>query len=114
RLGGPRRLARLDLRGRGAVTSEAGAATPLAVTERFELVSHLTPKGDQPAAIEALVEGLVRKDTHQVLLGITGSGKTFTIANVIARVDRPTLIIAPNKTLAAQLWAEMKDLFPDN
>ena len=96
------------------MTGEAGAATPLAVTERLELVSHLTPKGDQPAAIEALVEGLVRKDTHQVLLGITGSGKTFTIANVIARVDRPTLIIAPNKTLAAQLWAEMKELFPDN
>src|SRR5690606_4773756 len=74
----------------------------------------MSPKGDQPRAIEALVEGLERKDVHQVLLGITGSGKTFTIANVIAAVDRPTLIIAPNKTLAAQLWAEMKDLFPDN
>jgi excinuclease ABC subunit B len=84
------------------------------VTEHFALASHLTPKGDQPQAIEALVRGLERGDEHQVLLGITGSGKTFTIANVIARVDRPTLIIAPNKTLAAQLYGEMKELFPDN
>ncbi len=84
------------------------------MTERFELVSHMSPKGDQPQAIEALVEGLERGDEHQVLLGITGSGKTFTIANTIARVNRPTLIIAPNKTLAAQLWGEMKELFPEN
>jgi excinuclease ABC subunit B len=84
------------------------------VTEHFALASHLTPKGDQPQAIEALVRGLERGDEHQVLLGITGSGKTFTIANVIARVDRSTLIIAPNKTLAAQLYGEMKELFPDN
>ncbi len=84
------------------------------MTEHFALASHLTPKGDQPQAIEALVRGLERGDEHQVLLGITGSGKTFTIANVIARVDRSTLIIAPNKTLAAQLYGEMKELFPDN
>ncbi|MEZ4336215.1 MAG: excinuclease ABC subunit UvrB [Sandaracinaceae bacterium] len=84
------------------------------MTERFELVTHLSPKGDQPAAIDALVRGLEEGDAHQVLLGITGSGKTFTIANAIAKVQRPTLIIAPNKTLAAQLYAEMRDLFPDN
>ncbi|MEQ8457516.1 MAG: excinuclease ABC subunit UvrB [Sandaracinaceae bacterium] len=82
--------------------------------ERFELVTHLSPKGDQPQAIEKLVEGLNAGDAHQVLLGITGSGKTFTMANVIARTQRPTLIIAPNKTLAAQLWGEMKELFPNN
>ncbi len=84
------------------------------MTERFELVSSMTPKGDQPQAIAALVEGLAREDEHQVLLGITGSGKTFTIANVIAETNRPTLIIAPNKTLAAQLYGEMKELFPNN
>ncbi len=84
------------------------------MTERFELVTHLSPKGDQPPAIDALVRGLNEGDRHQVLLGITGSGKTFTIANAIARVQRPTLIIAPNKTLAAQLYAEMRDLFPEN
>ncbi|MFK7989518.1 MAG: excinuclease ABC subunit UvrB [Sandaracinaceae bacterium] len=83
--------------------------------EAFQLVTHMTPKGDQPGAIESLIEGLnVTKDDHQVLLGITGSGKTFTVANVIQRVQRPTLIIAPNKTLAAQLYGEMKELFPDN
>jgi excinuclease ABC subunit B len=84
------------------------------VTETFELVSHLSPKGDQPQAIDALVKGCERDDEHQVLLGITGSGKTFTIANVVERVQRPTLIIAPNKTLAAQLYGEMKELFPHN
>ena len=80
----------------------------------FSLVSGHAPKGDQPAAIEALVKGLRDGEPGQVLLGITGSGKTFTIANVIATVDRPTLIMAPNKTLAAQLYGEMKELFPDN
>ncbi len=84
------------------------------VEERFELVSHLTPKGDQPGAIEGLVRSLGDGDTHQILLGITGSGKTFTVANVIQTVQRPTLIIAPNKTLAAQLYGEMRDLFPNN
>jgi excinuclease ABC subunit B len=74
----------------------------------------MTPKGDQPKAIAELVEGLKQGEKHQTLLGITGSGKTFTVAQVIAEVQRPTLIMAPNKTLAAQLYAEMKELFPDN
>jgi excinuclease ABC subunit B len=81
---------------------------------RFELTSKFSPAGDQPTAIDALVRGLEQNDQHQVLLGITGSGKTFTIANVIDRVQRPTLIMTPNKTLAAQLYSEMKELFPNN
>ncbi|MEM7434621.1 MAG: excinuclease ABC subunit UvrB [Myxococcota bacterium] len=80
----------------------------------LHLVSELEPKGDQPAAIHELREGLARGDQHQVLLGITGSGKTFSIANVIAATARPTLVIAPNKTLAAQLYSEMRELFPEN
>src|SRR5688572_14592810 len=80
----------------------------------FELVTPFKPSGDQPTAIEALVRGLEQGEQHQVLLGITGSGKTFTIANVIERVQRPTLIITPNKTLSAQLYQEMKELFPNN
>ncbi|MBI5598364.1 MAG: excinuclease ABC subunit UvrB [Deltaproteobacteria bacterium] len=80
----------------------------------FRLVTEFTPKGDQPAAIEALTEGLLRGDKSQVLLGVTGSGKTFTAANVIKAMARPALVIAPNKTLAAQLFAEFKDLFPEN
>ena len=80
---------------------------------RFVLRSDFVPRGDQPQAIEALVQGLEQGKRFQTLLGITGSGKTFTVANVIQRYDRPTLIIAPNKTLAAQLYGEMKDLFPD-
>jgi len=80
----------------------------------FKLVSKYKPSGDQPQAIEKLVEGLKRGDDTQTLLGITGSGKTFTIANVIEKVQRPTLIIAHNKTLAAQLYNEFKELFPDN
>jgi excinuclease ABC subunit B len=80
----------------------------------FRLASTFEPRGDQPAAIKALCEGLDKKQTHQVLLGITGSGKTFTVANVIQHYNRPTLIMAPNKTLAAQLYQEMRDLFPDN
>ncbi len=80
----------------------------------FELTTAFEPKGDQPAAIAQLNEGLARGDKHQVLLGITGSGKTFTIANVIAHYGRPTLIMAPNKTLAAQLYGEMRELFPKN
>lgn len=74
----------------------------------------MEPRGDQPAAIEALVRGLANGAQKQVLLGITGSGKTFTIANVIAKTQRPTLIMAPNKTLAAQLYGEMRELFPNN
>jgi excinuclease ABC subunit B len=79
----------------------------------FKLRSDFSPKGDQPEAIQALVDGIGRGERCQTLLGITGSGKTFTIANVILQLGRPTLIIAPNKTLAAQLYAEMRDLFPD-
>jgi excinuclease ABC subunit B len=84
------------------------------MVRELELVTHLRPKGDQPAAISALLEGLSRGERHQVLLGITGSGKTFSIANVIDMTKRPTLIIAPNKTLAAQLYSEMRELFPNN
>ncbi len=80
----------------------------------FQIRSEFSPTGDQPGAIEELTEGVLRGDRHQVLLGVTGSGKTFTIANVIANVGRPTLIIAHNKTLAAQLYGELKELFPEN
>jgi excinuclease ABC subunit B len=80
----------------------------------FRLKSSFEPKGDQPRAIEQLLSGLRQGDKDQVLLGITGSGKTFTIANVIQRSGRPTLILAPNKTLAAQLYGEMRELFPEN
>jgi excinuclease ABC subunit B len=84
------------------------------MTRAFELVSHYQPAGDQPQAIAKLVEGLEAGLAHQTLLGVTGSGKTFTMANVIAKVDRPTLIMAHNKTLAAQLYGEMKEFFPHN
>jgi len=80
----------------------------------FKIHSEFSPKGDQPEAIKELSEGILRGEKYQVLLGVTGSGKTFTIANVIAEVERPTLIIAPNKTLAAQLYGELKELFPEN
>ena len=80
----------------------------------FKLVSDFFPSGDQPKAIDAIVKGLDSGVRHQVLLGVTGSGKTFTMAQVIARVNRPALILAPNKTLAAQLFAEFRELFPDN
>lgn len=81
---------------------------------RFKINSKYLPSGDQPKAIEQLTEGLLRGDDAQTLLGITGSGKTFTIANVIEKFQKPTLIIAHNKTLAAQLYNEFKELFPDN
>src|SRR6185312_13334382 len=84
------------------------------MTDRFQLHSRFQPSGDQPRAIELLVKGLREGERHQTLLGITGSGKTFTIANVIATLNRPALIMAPNKTLAAQLYGEMRELFPDN
>src|SRR5689334_16536186 len=80
----------------------------------FRLVCDFQPQGDQPRAIDQLVNGLQKNRRHQVLLGVTGSGKTFTMANVVARVNKPTLVIAPNKTLAAQLYNEFKSLFPDN
>ena len=81
---------------------------------KFKLTSKYKPTGDQPEAIAQLTEGLRRGDAAQVLLGVTGSGKTFTIANVIANINRPTLILSHNKTLAAQLYDEMKGFFPDN
>ena len=84
------------------------------MSEAFALVSEYAPTGDQPGAIEALVEGLRRGDRHQTLLGVTGSGKSFTVACVVEQVNRPTLVMAPNKTLAAQLYSEFKGLFPDN
>src|SRR6188474_1178762 len=87
---------------------------PAQADSPFELVSDFQPKGDQPAAIEELVNGLQRGDKHQVLLGVTGSGKTFTIASVLAKVNRPALVLAHNKTLAAQLYQEFTSFFPRN
>ncbi len=81
---------------------------------KLHLSSEMTPKGDQPTAIAELTAGIEKGEKHQTLLGITGSGKTFTVANVLANTDRPALIMAPNKTLAAQLYAELRQLFPDN
>ena len=82
--------------------------------DHFELVSPYKPTGDQPEAIRQLTEGVLRGDKEQTLLGVTGSGKTFTIANVIANVNKPTLVLAHNKTLAAQLCSEFKEFFPNN
>jgi excinuclease ABC subunit B len=82
--------------------------------KKFKLHSRFEPSGDQPSAIQSLVAGLAAGELHQTLLGVTGSGKTFTVANVIERVQRPALILAPNKTLAAQLYGEMKEFFPEN
>jgi excinuclease ABC subunit B len=82
--------------------------------DRFILTTDFTPRGDQPRAVKELAAGVRRSLPHQVLLGVTGSGKTFTIANVIAEVNLPTLVLAPNKTLAAQLYGEFRDFFPDN
>lgn len=82
--------------------------------DHFELVSPYHPTGDQPEAIEALTNGILRGDREQTLLGVTGSGKTFTMANVIAKVNRPTLVLAHNKTLAAQLCSEFREFFPNN
>ena len=78
----------------------------------FQVVAGYKPAGDQPEAIEALIDGLESGLAHQTLLGVTGSGKTFTVANVIQAVQRPTLVLAPNKTLAAQLYGEFRDFFP--
>ena len=80
----------------------------------FKLVSKYIPNGDQPEAIDKLVKGIENGDKYQVLLGATGTGKTFTIANVIAKVNKPTLVLAHNKTLAGQLYSELKELFPEN
>ncbi len=81
---------------------------------KFKLTSEFQPTGDQPEAIRQLVEGIERGEDHQTLLGVTGSGKTFTVANVIAQLNRPTLVLSHNKTLAAQLYGEFKQFFPDN
>ena len=81
---------------------------------KFEISTDKTPAGDQPQAIEALVKGIRAGHTHQTLLGVTGSGKTFTGANVIQQIQKPTLVIAHNKTLAAQLAQEYRDFFPNN
>jgi excinuclease ABC subunit B len=80
----------------------------------FKLESPFQPTGDQPSAIEQLVKGIEAGEQRQVLLGVTGSGKTFTMANVIAQLNRPTLILTHNKTLTAQLYGEFRDFFPDN
>ncbi|MFO7717164.1 MAG: excinuclease ABC subunit UvrB [Desulfohalobium sp.] len=84
------------------------------MSEQFQLVTEMTPKGDQPKAIDHLSQNIATGVSDQVLLGVTGSGKTFTMANVVARLNRPTLVMAPNKTLAAQLYSEFKELFPYN
>src|SRR3974377_1876065 len=84
------------------------------MVDTFKLVSDFRPKGDQPRAIKQLLRGIKAGQPHQVLLGVTGSGKTFTVANVIEQLNHPTLILAPNKTLAAQLYGEFKEFFPDN
>ena len=108
--GGPRRSPPL----RDHVQPQPAVQGGAPVTESFELVSPFKPKGSQPSAIASLVEGIRGGDDKQTLLGVTGSGKTFTIANVIEEVQRPTLVIAHNKTLAAQLYNEFRDFFPKN
>ncbi|NQT23135.1 MAG: DEAD/DEAH box helicase family protein, partial [Candidatus Omnitrophica bacterium] len=80
----------------------------------FKLVSKYKPTGDQPQAIKDLLAGLKSKKRFQTLLGVTGSGKTYTMANVISKINRPTLVISHNKTLAAQLYSEFKEFFPEN
>ena len=82
--------------------------------DKFQLVSEYEPMGDQPQAIKELVQGFRDGNQCQTLLGVTGSGKTFTMANVIAQLNKPTLVIAHNKTLAAQLYGELKEFFPNN
>jgi excinuclease ABC subunit B len=96
------------------VRSETIEPEETAGRERFELVCPFEPTGDQPQAIAALSAGVRAGRAHQTLLGITGSGKTFTMAAVIAELNRPTLVLCPNKTLSAQLYGEFKELFPRN
>ena len=84
------------------------------MTDRFQLVSPFKPSGDQPDAIRRLTAGFEAGLAQQTLLGVTGSGKTFTIANVVERIQKPTLVMAPNKTLAAQLYGEFREFFPHN
>jgi excinuclease ABC subunit B len=96
------------------IRAEEARLVPTPADSRFQLVSDFEPKGDQPAAVGELEAGLLRGDKHQVLLGVTGSGKTFSVASVLARVNRPALVLAHNKTLAAQLYQEFKAFFPHN
>lgn len=84
------------------------------MSKAFRLQSKFQPAGDQPAAIKGLISGLESGLAHQTLLGVTGSGKTFTMANIVEQQQRPTIVMAPNKTLAAQLYGEFKAFFPDN
>lgn len=86
----------------------------VATGERFQIKTKLKPRGDQPKAIKELTEGVLAGLRYQTLLGATGTGKTFTIAHVIQNVQKPTLVIAHNKTLTAQLYGEFRELFPDN
>jgi len=109
-----RRAPREGASGRSREARPAVGPSQPVPEEGFKLVSAFEPTGDQPRAIEELVAGVERGDPHQTLLGVTGSGKSFTVACLIERVQRPTLVMAPNKTLAAQLFAEFKDLFPQN
>ena len=81
---------------------------------KFQVVSEYQPTGDQPQAIKKLSDGIINGERYQTLLGVTGSGKTFTMANVVQEVQRPTLVLAHNKTLAAQLYSEFKQFFPNN
>jgi excinuclease ABC subunit B len=98
----------------GDSLSRVEVVTLVQAVSEFQVVADYKPAGDQPTAIETLVEGLESGLAHQTLLGVTGSGKTFTVANVIERVQRPTIVMAPNKTLAAQLYGEFKEFFPHN
>src|SRR5260221_7023509 len=98
----------------GMRADEHPRLAPALLDTRFRLTSAFEPRGDQPRAIDELTAGLEREDKHQVLLGVTGSGKPFTMASFIIRLNRPTLVLAHNKTLAAQLYQEFKSFFPDN
>src|SRR5262249_26624231 len=100
--------------GGGGTRREEPRLAPAPADSRFKLTSEFEPRGDQPAAIGELIAGVERGDKHQVLLGVTGSGKTFTIAAALARLNRPALVLAHNKTLAAQLYQEFKAFFPQN
>lgn len=93
---------------------EYGCGERMIYTDKFKLVSEYKPTGDQPQAIDALVKGVLNGDKEQTLMGVTGSGKTFTMANIIEKINRPTLVLAHNKTLAAQLCSEFKEFFPEN
>src|SRR5688572_19173538 len=110
--GWPVRASGTSASSRARVTSRSTRKNSL--SDRFSLVSDFEIRGDQIRAIPELIEGLNRGDSHQVLLGVTGSGKTFTMAQVMASVNRPTLVMAHNKTLAAQLYQEFKRFFPHN